>query len=164
MDKTHGQRNELKCRECGKIFAMKQNLDVHMKSVHSFASVKCTICHQSFTRQSNLTSHYNYVHDVVDNYLVMDDGIEIQYYECEECSFESRYEKNLRKHILTVHSEERKFNCTECPYVSNRMDNLSMHIKTQHSSKATIFACEECDYTSKYIQNVRKHGKKVHSK
>ena len=164
VDKTHGQRNELKCRECGKIFAMKQNLDVHMKSVHSFASVKCTICHQSFTRQSNLTSHYNYVHDVVDNYLVMDDGIEIQYYECEECSFESRYEKNLRKHILTVHSEERKFNCTECPYVSNRMDNLSMHIKTQHSSTATIFACEECDYTSKYIQNVRKHVKKVHSK
>ena len=70
----------------------------------------CTICEKTFNRQSNLNCHYKYVHDIADNVLHMDDGIEIKYHNCEECSFTSRYEKYLRRHILTQHADHKEFN------------------------------------------------------
>ena len=142
---------------------MKHGLDTHIRSVHNYKTVKCEICDQSFTRQSNLTSHYKYVHDVVDNYLIMDDGKEVEFFECERCSFETRYEKNLRKHIITVHNTDLKFNCTECDYSSNRMDNLSKHIKLKHEDEATSFACNDCNFTSKFRYNLNRHVKNVHT-
>ena len=163
VEKNHEPRKDLKCRYCDKTFTMKHGLDTHIRSVHNYKTVKCEICDQSFTRQSNLTSHYKYVHDVVDNYLIMDDGKEVEFFECERCSFETRYEKNLRKHIITVHNTDLKFNCTECDYFSNRMDNLSKHIKLKHEDEATSFACNDCNFTSKFRYNLNRHVKNVHT-
>lgn len=165
VQRHHEARQDLQCKYCDKSFIMKQNLDVHVKSVHNYNIVKCDICEQSFSRQSNLTCHYKYVHDVVDNYLIMDDGLEAQYFECEECAFESRYEKVVRRHTISVHNNQRDFKCTECEYVCNRMDNLSRHIKTQHgSSSDSIHSCKECDYSSKFMYNLNRHVKNIHSK
>ena len=163
VEKIHGERKDLKCGHCEKVFALKQNLDVHIRSVHKYRRVKCEVCEESFTRQSNLTSHYRYVHDVVDNYLIMDDGIEVQFFECENCQFESRYEKNLRKHIKTVHNEDPEFRCPECDYVCNRMDNLYRHLKLKHEDTSNTIKCNECEYTTKLKYNLDRHMDRVHN-
>ena len=161
---THQQEVKgLKCGSCAKTFKLKQNLDTHVKSIHNKETVKCDVCDKTFNRQSNLTSHYKYVHDILENYLVLDDGLEIQYYECDECPFETRYLKNLRRHNLTEHSDENRFNCMECSFTCNRMDNLHLHIKNIHQSESKeVFSCNICDFTSKYKPNLRRHVMKFH--
>ena len=121
------------------------------------------MCKKSFNRQSNLNTHKKYVHDVVDNFLVMDDGMEIIYHDCEECTFTSRYEKYLRRHILTVHSDKKEFRCTKCDFSCNRMDNLSKHITNIHEKDTkSVHSCTMCDFTSSYLTSLRRHVREVH--
>ena len=91
--KHHEAKQTFSCEYCEQTFSLKHSLDVHVRSVHKYDTVKCNICKKTFNRQSNLSCHYRYVHDILENVLVMDDGLEIEYYECEDCPFESRYEK-----------------------------------------------------------------------
>ena len=128
--KEHGPKLDYNCTFCTKVFSLKHSLDVHVRSVHSNLAIACDLCKATFSRQSNLTSHYKYVYDQLENIFIMEDGREIEYFECEECSFETRHKKHLRRHASTVHGTKKDFQCTECDYKCNRMENLARHIKT----------------------------------
>jgi hypothetical protein len=105
------------------------------------------------------------VHDQLENFFIMEEGREIEYFECEECSFETRHKKHLRRHELTVHEAKKDFQCTECDYKCNRMDNLQRHIKTKHQENSTAtHSCDKCDFKSKYLNNLRRHIHEVHNK
>lgn len=159
----HGPKQSLQCKHCEKKFFLKQSLDVHVKSVHNMKRVLCDICNESFTRQSNLNSHFKYVHDVRDNILDVDKGHEIEYFDCEDCSFRSRDQRNLRRHMTTKHKQTEIFNCTECDYTSNRMDNLTRHIRHAHSkSERNTYSCKECNFESRYKSNLLRHMKDIH--
>ena len=159
----HENNTQFTCTICEKTFKLKHSLNVHVKSVHNFKTVNCAICDKSFNRQSNLNGHMKYVHDIVDNFLIMDDGLEIAYHGCEECSFTSRYEIDLRRHNVTVHSDKKDFKCTKCDFSCNRMDNLGKHIRNIHEKETKpIYSCTECDFTSSYLTNLRRHMREVH--
>ena len=160
----HENNHQYACTFCMKTFKMAHSLNVHVKSVHNFQTVECSICEKTFNRQSNLNTHQKYVHDLVENYLIMDDGLEIIYHECEECSFKSRYEKYLRRHNATVHSDQKDFKCMECNFSCNRMDNLSNHIKNMHEKDSKpIHFCTKCDFSSSYLTSLRRHVREVHT-
>ena len=165
IERNHINKNEIpkrKCNHCDKLFHLQHSLDVHIRSVHNYKRIKCEYCDNVFTRQSNLDSHYKYVHDILTNEIILDDGCEIIYYECEDCSFKSRYEKNLTRHITNAHSEVQSFSCTECYFKSIYLANLHSHINNFHQQK-TKFNCNECDFKTLYERNLKVHIKTVHA-
>ena len=162
--KEHGPKIDYNCTFCTKVFYLKHSLDVHVRSVHNDLTIACDLCKATFSRQSNLTSHYKYVHDQLENTFIMEDGREIEYFECGECSFETRHKKHLGRHVSTVHGTKKDFQCTECDYKCNRMDNLYRHIKTKHQEDSTTWhSCDKCAFKSKYASSLKRHIREVHA-
>ena len=76
---------------------------------------------------------------------------------CKMCSFKTRYNFAMQKHIQTVH---KMFQCSHCKYTTSKMVELSNHIKTEHdtnkmSNEVTTqnvhtenekFKCPKCEF------------------
>ena len=165
----HNERNHVtenktrmkKCEFCEKVFHAKHSLDVHIRYSHNQKLVECRYCNATFNRQSSLESHYKYVHDDPQREILLDDGCEIFYFECDDCSFRSRYQKNLTKHLLNYHSDKQSFACTDCDFKTKYLTNLSSHVKTIHR-KDNPYNCNECDFQTLYQRNLTQHVNMVH--
>ena len=48
---------KIECPECGKVFATKQGLLTHIKTVHDGERHKCDLCEKSYTQASSLKTH-----------------------------------------------------------------------------------------------------------
>ena len=51
---------------------------------------------------------------------------------CEQCSFQTKYKRNLNSHIQTVHSKIEKFECQDCDFSSAYQRNLDRHCREVH--------------------------------
>ena len=54
-------------------------------------------------------------------------------FSCDECSFQTRYKRNLESHKQTVHRREDKFECEMCEFSSAYHRNLVRHCKEVHN-------------------------------
>ena len=147
---NHHENGQWMCKLCLKSFNLKHSHNVHVKNVHGMKTFECKICSKSFKRLSNLVRHKKYVHGVYRSFFILDESPDILYYYCDLCSFKTRYTKNLRKHIETIHTDV-KFSCNECGFISNRQDNLERHINTIHSD--VKYKCCECEFVSNRNDN-----------
>lgn len=99
--------SSLTCPYCEKMFALKSNLDrhirLHMEVVKSFV---CEHCGAEYFTNSALKEHCISAHK------------EIKPFECGVCKKRFSHQRSLRKHALS-HSDERPFQCTLCPQVSD---------------------------------------------
>ena len=71
----------------------------------------------------------------------MDGGLQAQYFKCEECSFESRYLKVIKRHTMSVHNNQQDFKCTECKCVveiKSRLPNISILSSIMRLKGSTI--------------------------
>ena len=159
LKSLHRVEEQWMCKHCKKTFNMKHSLNVHVRNVHSMKTFVCKICSKVFSRLSHFIRHAKYVHGEQRNYFVLDDYPEILYYKCDQCSFQSRYNTNLHKHIATIHKDT-KFSCNMCTFISNRQDNLQRHVTTLHSNAK--YQCSECEFVSNRNDNFNRHIHTIH--
>lgn len=81
-----------KCKDCGKKFPVKGNLEAHMKTHQRERKFKCRECPRAFKIQSDLRRHV-LVHQ--------DDGE----WECTHCNLIFRRRDNLVRHLKNIHPE-----------------------------------------------------------
>lgn len=163
-ERQHNKDNKtlrFQCDYCDKKFHVKHSLNVHVRYAHEFDQVKCDYCSETFKKQSNLNSHMKYVHDIFCNKILLDDECEIAFFDCDDCSFQSRYEKHLRRHIATVHTKGPIMSCTQCNFETIYMANLQSHIKKIHL-KDGQFSCDQCSFKTIYMRNLKTHIEGIH--
>ena len=67
---------------------------------------------------------------------------------CDKCSYETKEESNIKRHIKTVHDKIKECKCDKCDYVCSRNNTLKIHINTVHD-KIRDFKCNKCGHEEK---------------
>ncbi|XP_065206127.1 zinc finger protein 62 homolog [Planococcus citri] len=89
---------------------------------------------------------------------------------CHICGKIFKYPESLRRHLKTVHSDERPFKCHQCTSSFNRNHNLTIHIKVVHQRQKVYekkHVPRLCDYCGKVLLSARsleEHISSIHTK
>jgi uncharacterized Zn-finger protein len=59
-------------------------------------------------------------------------------YVCDRCSRRFRRQEHLKRHIRSLHTDEKPFTCTDCGKKFSRSDNLSQHQRTHGTASVTM--------------------------
>ena len=84
-------------------------------------------------------------------------------YPCEECSARFSYIGDLARHINDIHTKEKIIYCPECDEPFTQSANLNRHISDVHS-KLKKFSCPQCDESFAQKGHLNRHTSDVHSK
>lgn len=130
---NHNKRKCI-CRMCGKGYANKHSLKLHMIVHKPTVEYKCDYCHRVFTRRESLSVH-------VRNHTGKNKFV------CEECGREFVRSDTYRYHLFT-HTREKKFKCDQCSDAFPRRVELRNHLMLVHGMKPEEeFKCLECGKT-----------------
>ena len=139
-----------KCPKCSFVCAPGDNLEIHMKNLHSYM---CDQCDYQASQKGHLTQHKKGVHENVRDY------------KCSECNFATGRSFNLKKHKLKIHKmgkDTLKLKCKQCPHTTNTNKELRSHIEAVHENKRS-HKCGICDWAFRERSRLRRHMKFVHS-
>ncbi|XP_059561722.1 zinc finger protein 343 isoform X1 [Myotis daubentonii] len=134
------------CRECGRGFNNKSNLNRHHRTHSMEKPYVCGDCGRGFSLMAILV-HHQRTHSGEKPYV------------CKECGRGFSKKSNLNRHTET-HSEEKPYLCREC---GQSFRNNSVLIRHQwiHSGEKP-YVCPECGRGFAYKSTLRKH-QRTHS-
>ncbi|KAL3832583.1 hypothetical protein ACJMK2_024215 [Sinanodonta woodiana] len=81
-------------------------------------------------------------------------------YFCRMCSFKTKRESHLQKHITLHEGNPQIFKCRDCDFKTMRYSTLTRH-SIMHSS--VLYTCSECTYESNLIKQLSRHMKLKHN-
>ena len=169
-----------KCEQCGKEYAHKLRLRIHIKRDHdNIRDEECNQCGKLFFCRETLKKHLRNTHNIIaaktsgsstnrdkapDINEDPENSNNAKKEQCNQCG-KLFFKKYLEKHIRTVHEGKRDqiHKCEHCgkEYVHNL--RLRIHIKRDHDN----IRDEECDQCGKLFsctETLKEHTKKVHNK
>ena len=94
IDAVHLKKKEFGCSLCGKLFARKHILKVHLDTHAGKKDFECSVCGKKFLQKSNLNRHQR-IHEAK-NYG----------YGCRFCGQAFTQNKHLKNHMVTMHQIE----------------------------------------------------------
>ncbi|KAG5891834.1 hypothetical protein JTB14_035856 [Gonioctena quinquepunctata] len=141
--------SQYECKECSRAFSCKQNLQVHVRSVHCGEKpFECTKCDRRFSYSNSLKQHLM-THD-------RDDGTKPPVgYPCDKCGKVFQHPSSLLYHRDAEHSDGRRFVCTKCNKSFKHRQLLKRH--QQVHSEDRPFFCNKCDANFKTHANLLNH-------
>lgn len=150
--RIHQASKDFICPEanCEKTFKRRCDMENHRKSVHSLYKVyvKCPVC-DIIVLEKGLQSHMINRHS---------ERASLKPYKCNYCGKAERYEKNLQRHIESVHEPADRgitYHCDKCPETFYRRRELSSHSFIHYHGP--IYPCELCDNKYKSKKELTNH-------
>ena len=171
---------KVECPKCGKSLANKDNLRVHLRSIHKRVSFfPCKLCKESFVSGYGRNRHYQEVHgknkfkceacemSFVNNFcLVRHQKIEhsskATVLPCVLCpkQFMDRYSRN--RHYQDAHIGI-KLKCGICEKLAGDSFNLNRHQQIFHYPRPTALKCGLCKESFFDLFSRIRHYKEIHS-
>ena len=138
------------CPLCGKCYAGKFSLNIHINTVHSGVKrFKCDECTKCFGQNGSLKLHKRSVHEKAKDFI------------CPMCSKGFTIKQTLQFHIKTVHDNIRDYECKECHKMFGLPRQLYVHFKLVHE-KIKDKVCTVCGKAFGCTSTFSKHMKSVH--
>ncbi|XP_071403624.1 zinc finger protein 585A-like [Centroberyx affinis] len=139
------------CEHCGKAYALKRSLDLHVAKLHTGVRYPCSHCGKLFRSASSLTRH-----DLTHT--------QERPYSCSECGNRFRSASELKIHTR-YHTGERPFRCQECGKGFVQSYYLTAHMRMHTGEKP--YKCPTCDKNFKSAGILKRHqmthtGEKPH--
>ena len=69
----------------------------------------------------------------------------------------------MKRHIKTVHNNNKSFKCIGCDYSGYRKDIIKRHVDNLHC-QVKSFKCNECEFATSVNNYMQSHIKTVHNK
>lgn len=123
----HYRRNHdvivmLECEHCDFTTNDQRSLDGHVNSKHSrLITYECEHC-DYFSYCLNQTHVHELSHSEKNNY------------QCLYCDMSFTVSYKLKRHVNAVHTQAIQFECNDCPYISRYKADLKRHVLTYHSN------------------------------
>ena len=153
------------CNICGKILN-DETLKMQHQKRHEETVSGCEVCGEQFSTNFNLHRHMLEQHDSFQG----ETGFKSQAnepYKCTSCAKTFKYERNLDRHIKSIHTRESERHCEICGQKFGIGFNLKAHLKEQHdvtefecsihSEEVNDFNCKVCDVVFKRKTNLKVH-------
>ncbi|AWP17219.1 putative zinc finger protein 664-like [Scophthalmus maximus] len=139
------------CEHCGKVYALKRSLDLHVAKLHTGVRYPCSHCGNLFRSANSLTRHY-LTHT------------EERPYSCSKCDKGFRSASELKIHTR-YHTGERPFRCQECGKGFVQSYYLTAHRRMHTGEKP--YKCPTCNRSFKSAGILKRHqithtGEKPH--
>ena len=148
--KENVARDKSVCPECKFEFSTNENMNIHMKNIHS----ELRSDHEKGESETNQS---------VDKHRIMRKQSKIKKHSCELCPFVSKEKKRFEMHMVSVHKiGEAKFKCHLCPFMSLCKPKLDRHMVSKHKIGEAKFKCGQCAFASFYKRNFDGHMLAVH--
>ncbi|KAJ9591178.1 hypothetical protein L9F63_002295 [Diploptera punctata] len=129
------------CHDCGKNFAKKAQLVLHMSGHTGSKPYMCNQCCRTFASRINLKKHL-FTHTGEKPYL------------CTHCGIFFGRIDTLTKHMRS-HTGERPFNCNVCGNSFARRSTFTNHMRTHSGEKP--YLCTECGWRCVQSYDLKKH-------
>lgn len=138
-------KKDLICDQCGKLCATKSDFTRHIKRVHG-NPVSCKECGKSFRNKHQMEIHYNIEHSDSDEFVCKECGKrcgnrqrltlhayihESPKFTCAYCGKQFKNKYSLEQHDRT-HTGEKPFKCEKCDYTTAAVGNIAAHMKHVH--------------------------------
>ena len=148
---SHGKDNKRhKCEQCNYQCVEKGMMTAHIEMVHlKIRNFKCEICSHAFYRKTALQRHTKMVHEQVE-----------KLFSCDQCEFQTNYERNLNGHKDRVHLGLRPYKCDTCEQTFKDLSARSAHKRRVHNVKN--FTCEHCGKKYYELTKFNEHKARQH--
>ena len=143
----------LNCNKCSYVCTSMQKMKNHIKSEHlkskeKINKVPCQVCGKIMRNDKNgIEEHMRRAHG--------DKSIQ---FNCQQCSYSTTYEKNLKTHINRSH--DKSFLCDKCPYKTGDKALLRSHTDNVHDIEKHL--CDKCDFITTSKDRLKFHEEKEH--
>ena len=159
---------QISCKQCGKKFSQKRNLDRHIKVVHENIKLFPCICgklfgsKQEMERHVKLCSQKNLEGFCCPKCRGQFDSMETMYdhlkscekidlksneFDCEKCGEKFQEKESLSRHLFFIHQHEKDFICPKCDIkLYGNQETLLQHLRNcnnvpQETNVAQTFVC-----------------------
>ncbi|GFG37890.1 hypothetical protein Cfor_07380, partial [Coptotermes formosanus] len=129
------------CHDCGKNFAKKTQLILHMSAHTGAKPYICSQCGRTFASRINLKKHL-FTHTGEKPYL------------CTRCGISFGRIDTLTKHMRS-HTGEKPFHCSVCGNNFARRSTFTNHMRTHSGEKP--YLCTECGWRCVQSYDLKKH-------
>ena len=153
--KTHDTTERLfECNVCGKSFKTKLIMDQHVKLSHLMV-IKPYPCQ---VEGCNFSTHSP---KLLDNHMEVhrDPSERLNIVVCQQCGM-CVNQKNLNRHVRTVHLKEKNFPCEDCNMTFFDASSRRKHYKNVHEEKTMV--CPKCNKGFGNRSNYLRHIKVQH--
>lgn len=137
------------CHVCAKTFATRTGLNEHMATIHQPREkdqVQCNKCGKWLMNTRCLKSHMT-----LHSHLT---------YNCSKCSYSTKKQLLLKRHLLSQHSNEKPHTCQTCGKTYKLKRALTIHVASHNTTKS--FNCTFCDRVFASSTNFYTHRKNMH--
>ena len=141
------QKKLFQCEKVFSSFVEKQTLKRHTKSIHEIENRSAKCVEDEVINEEGLNTAKSYRTKKV---------------ECGICH-KIIYQRNLLKHIRSVHERIKPFRCETCASSFAEKKDMLRHIGTVHEGKK-LYKCDTCQTSFSQKANLNGHIKKVHEK
>ncbi|XP_018336364.1 zinc finger protein 808-like [Agrilus planipennis] len=144
------------CPYCGRKYAMKSNIDAHIRRHTGEKPFACHLCDKKFADKAVLQRHF-YTHSNVRNF------------KCDYCEKEYKSNDVLKIHLKKAHDvgnakvpvPVKKFGCDFCPKMFSAKNKLRRHMYS-HTGELP-FSCYVCEKKFTDRSYVKHHLRSVHN-
>lgn len=135
------------CDLCGRQTASRNNMFLHMQTMHLRVMMKCKHCKAEFKNRGRLETHIRKIHPEIKGLL-----------QCKFCEYRAVDRSTLHVH-LKKHTGQKPHRCEICHHEFITKTKWRDHMAT-HSDERP-FSCETCNATFKTRKTLNSH-KKIH--
>lgn len=194
--KVNSVKKQHRCKECHNSFGTKSSLTLHMHTHNGVKSFTCKICGSTYAKQSTLRTHMRshvrgangqeHVCSVCNKTFAHSQNLRMHMnrhtgsrpYKCKDVKCDAAFADagTLRRHRITVHSNNTPYKCKQCDAKFKRKDYLETHLrridhkgpahkpaKSPKKNKVVVsYSCEECSAKFMQRRDFVKHVKRVH--